>query len=253
MKRAGGLAGAVRRGKVQLAASGEAAMPEAEVVVEVQPAEPDWWAKIGEQERRKATALAERAQLTDRLGTLTLAATGKDGDAEAELARVRARLVELQNVEAETAAAIAVAEARRSALVPAQEAARRHGSRQRCMQLADDRRQFAAGIDHFLGELNTVLRGYLGAGQMETATLRSGGGRVEAGPSDPVDAIRVCDAIVRMAPALVRMLRERGFAPSVILADARPMVVHESMLQGRVEAALEQAARHDLQVLEEAA
>jgi hypothetical protein len=233
-------------------------MPDAEVVeLQPKPAEPatnsDWWARIGELKRRQATALAERAQLTARLGTLTLAATGKDDAAEAELTQVRARLVELQNVEQEVAAAIAVAEARRKALVPAQAVARRQGSRQRCAELADDRRQIAAELDRLLSELNDMLRGYLAAGQMQTGALRGGGARVEAGPSDPIDAIRVCDAIVRMAPALVRMLRERGFAPSVIPADARPMVVHENLQQHRVEAALEQAARHDLRELEEAA
>jgi hypothetical protein len=229
----------------------ERAMPEAEVVeLQTKPAEPDRWAQIEQLKRRRADALAEREQLRGRVGAITLATTSGQGDAaEAELARIRSRLAAISNIEAETEAALQVAEARRLPAAQAEAVARRQGSRQRCAELADDRRQIAAEIDRLLSELNDMLRGYLAAGQMQTGALRGGGARVEAGPSDPIDAIRVCDAIVRKAPALVRMLRERGFAPSVIPADARPMMVHEALVQHRVESALEQAARHDLQAL----
>jgi hypothetical protein len=234
----GGLAAAARRR--------EAAAP--------QPAEPpDSWALVGTLQRQRTEALAEREALTARIGTLVLAAAGGDRNAGAEMIRVRTRLAALAGAEQETAAGLAVAEAQRQKVNAAESIARRQRARDRCAELADDRREIAGEIDRLLGEINVMIRGYLAAGQMVTGALRAGGARVEAGPSDPVDGIRICDAIVRTAPALARMLRERGFSPSVIPADARPMLVHEAIVQHRVSSALEQAARHDLSEIQEAA
>lgn len=234
-------------------------MPEAEVVqLDPRPAEPvtstDWWQRIGDLKRRQAGALAERAELTAKLGGLTLAAAGQDSEAEAELARVRARLAELANVEQETAAAIAVAEARQGAAASVEAIARRQDYRAQCRELGARRKQFAAGIDTMLAELETVLRGFRVAGRLEMQALRSGGASVEMGGiSDSSDAVGVCDAVQRVAPTLAQMLSERGFSLGLSISDARPLAAHEVYRQANVERALEQAAYCDLGTLEEAA